>query len=77
MRGDFWTKRRKKQIKFVRDQEEKETARKTVNVAQDEEQGLEQEIKELYSIWKHSEGQKLLKAKMRSQTAVEDILTGS
>lgn len=40
-------KEKKNQIKHIRDKEEKEIARKNVNVVEDEEQGLEQEMEEV------------------------------
>lgn len=71
----FGVQEKKNPVKFVREKEEKEVVKKLISVIQDEEQGLEKEIEEVYRLGKYSEGSKRpLKVKMRSQVGVEEIL---
>ena len=71
----FGLQEKKNPVTFVREKEEKEVVKKIISVIQDEEQGLEKEIEEIYRLGKYSEGSRRpLKVKLRSQVGVEEIL---
>jgi len=71
----FGLKEKKNPIRFIREKEDKELAKKIITAVQDEDQGLEKELEEAYRIGKYNEGGgRPLKIKMRSQVTVEEIL---
>lgn len=71
----YGLKEKKNPVKFVRDKVEKELAKDIIKTIQDDQQGLEQEIEEIYRMGKYSEGCKRpMKIKLRSQASVEELL---
>ena len=71
----FGLQEKKNPVKMAREKEEREMVRDIVTLVQDEEQGLEREIEEVFRLGKYKEGGKRpLKVRMRSQVATEGIL---
>ena len=70
----YGLKENKNPSKYRREREERELVKKVMQKVQDDRQSLEQEVEEMHRIRKYREGNtRLLKVRMRSQLAVEEI----